>query len=966
MTTFAKFSGLHTAHNPVKSVPEGALATAENCLINSQDVVEPRRGQYPLTYTAGAQIKVGWPYGTSRLVHHGTSIARDTGSAFSDYTGTFTAVDDTLCRMRGVEAAQNFYVNTATGVKVLDSGGTFSSAGVPQCLDVTETSMTTSASGFLATDRAVAYRGVVTQTDANGKKRYGAPSQRTIVRNMSGYDIPVAGMVRTGGTTVTVSLSGSFLSEYITVGNTLTLTTNEADFVTGIKTVVTVNRVANSFTYTEAGANVASGIVHTFTVPTRSVIVNVGVPTTASSGDLIELYRTAVAEADDIDPGDETYQVGEKTVPAAVSVTAGNATCVGTTVTVTSNSHPYVVGQLVESTPADSKIAVGVHKITSITANTFVYTDLLANAGSNSVTLTYTPRTVVIEDNTPDSMLGDPLYTNPNTGDGLEASHYEPPIAKDMCFFGERMWWLNYTDRQRIELQLLGTSGIGTRTVTVTVSSTAYTYSGYTTTDYQTNAFGVWTSGNPDVNVEQTARALVHVINNSVVATPFYAVYASADDDQPGRIVLIAKSMGTGTMTVTCSSTTIGAMFSPVLPTSGTTIASSNDADAAGVMWSDSDPESAPLGNRLRVTAKNDPIYRGIGLRDSLFIFKKQGGVFTIPNQLPFKPRELDPTCRLLAPDTVVPLNNQLFALTQQGLCTVTEAGVDIIGWPLDYDVRALLNTAQAAITRIPFAVAYESERQLWLWLPTNGSSTTATQAYVYNHATRAFTHVTKNRTCGFVMPGTDILWMGSGDAHTLVRERKDFAASDYADETYAVTLSAMSGTALTLSDTSNLAVGDVLDDGSGHDALVTAVNGSVATISLAAAFTVPSTVTIYKGYEVSVVQTPQALGEPGVSKTIARAVISFQESQVHLGKATISTDEAPTTVEYAFDTTGYGALGYGGGFYGDPATLVNKYAALGTSGAFVQMGFKIRQARAKWRLLAFTADIAGQTTRGR
>jgi hypothetical protein len=970
MTTFAKFSGLHTSHNYVSSVPEGALAVANNVMISERDVIEPRRGQYSLAYTFGAgsdRAKALFSYGSTLLVQYATSIAKDTGSAFSAYSGTFTPVDDTLCRMRGVEAAQNLYVNTATGVKVLDSAaGAFSSAGVPQCLDVYEVGMVTSASGFLAADRAVAYRAVVGQQDAHSQMRFGAPSQRTVVTNNASYTSNLggvaAGSVARSSNIVTVYIQGTRFPSLLSAGDTVTMNTTEANFPSGVKTVLGSDEIAQYFYYSEAGIDASSVGAHTFTVPTRSVNVAVGIPNGASTSDIIQLFRSETAPAASIDPGDELYQVAEVNPPAAVTVSAGGAvySALPSTLTVTSNAHPYVVGQTVECS-GDASVTAGCFVISATTVNTFTYYDGTA-VGNNVATITYTPRTVVIEDNTPDSALGDPLYTNPNTGDGLEASRYEPPMSKDMVHGGGRLWWLNTTQKHRLEIQMLGVGspdGVQNNDwIQFTVSGTEYRYSATASSTFMSPTQRVFPAvtnyGSPGLNTEQAALALVRCINQDLTSCPFYAVYGSSANDAPGKVLIVEKGIGGAAISVQASRPD---SWFPIIPGDNvTTQASDNSADPAGIAWSDSDqPEAFLLGNTLRVDAKSDPIMRGVWLRDALFVFKQAGGVHMVPNQLPFRSKEVDPTCRLLAPDTVVKLNNQIFALTDQGLVSVTEAGVDIIGWPLDYDVRALLNTARSAITRVPFAVAYETERQLWLWLPAAGADTYCSQAYVYNHATRTFVRATRDRTCGLVMPGTDIMWLGHGTSNTLARERKSFDSTDYADEALSVTINSDNGDGtMTLASATGVAVGDALYRG-GNESTITAVNGNIVTLTSAAlaAAIGAGAATVYKAYTCEVEPVPQAVGEPGVSKTVSRAVYSFKNAEFDLAKATVWTDEASTQAEYTLPAAS------------SASRPLNKYVSLGTSGSFIAPGFKITEARAKWRLMAISTDIDAQSARG-
>jgi len=984
MTTFAKFSGLHTSHNYVGSVPAGAMSLANNVVISSLDTVEPRRGQYSLSYGFGSasdRANAVWNYGTSLLVQYGTRIAYDDGSAFFDYSGTFTPVDDALCRMRGIEAAQSFYVNTATGVKVLNRvDDSFSDAGVPQCLDIWEVGATTSSSGFLASDKAVAYRALVGQYDnRNGRWHYGSPSQRTVVTNTP-IVIAVGLSMERAANVVTVTLSATDQSlKYLAVGNTVSLTTSEANFASGTKTITAINTdiTANWFRYSEAGADATSTVEHSFTLSARSSKVAIGIPTgLSSSSDVVQLFRSKVAATASTDPGEELYQVAEVAVPAVAVAGTGviSSSAVTGKIVVTHVGHGYSVGQSIYNSVTENSFTEGTYIITETTANTYTFQPGgTVNTFVNAVDHTFTPRTVVVEDNTPDVLLGDPLYTNPNTGRGAEASRYEPPVSKDMCKGGGRLWWLNTTWKHRFSLELLGVgspSGIQNNdTISFTVNGTAYTYTASTalnSTVPSARVFAVHTYSSPSVNIERTALELVRCINQGLPSLPFYAVYTSVPSDpRPGRIDIIEKGLGGYAIQPWASRQ---ASWNPLLPSSASSSTTSdNSSNSAGVCWSETDDvESWLLGNQLTVGDDNDPIYRGVWLRDTLFAFKKQGGVHIIPNQLPFRPRELDPTCHVLAPDSVVTLNNQIFALTDQGLVTVTEGGVDIIGWPLDYDFRSLINTARSAITRIPFAVAYESERQLWLWLPSSNSDTYATQVYIYNHATRAFTRVSVERRCGTVMPGTDILWMGSATSNTLVRERKSFNETDNADETFTVTLNAVSGTTLTLSSTANIEAGDLLSDTAGHGAYVESVVGSTVVTSSVQTWVVPSTLTVTRGFLCELAFVPQALGAPGTGKAVPAAVYTFRQAPFHYGKATISTDEEPATSEYTLTvSSGYGEVAYGTSRYGDRQDNVNRYVTLGANGSLVTLGFKIRQARAKWQLLAVTAQTDPQSERG-
>lgn len=180
--------GLYTAPNNLSGIPPGALAVANNVVINAKSLIDSRRGQTqygsPLTIGAG-QINKLFNYSSSLIVNYTDKMAYDAGSGtWTNYSGTYLP-PATGFKMRSLEALRNFYFTTSTGVYKIDSlTATPKLAGVEKALG--GTGSTTGSSGFLVNDSAVAYRLVWGYTDANKNLILGAPSQRLIVRNASG------------------------------------------------------------------------------------------------------------------------------------------------------------------------------------------------------------------------------------------------------------------------------------------------------------------------------------------------------------------------------------------------------------------------------------------------------------------------------------------------------------------------------------------------------------------------------------------------------------------------------------------------------------------------------------------------------------------------------------------------------------------------------------------------------------
>lgn len=87
-------------------------------------------------------------------------------------------------KIHSIEANRNFYVNTETGIKKLDSvSGSWVDAGYPQALDGRASLNSDSGYGWFDANTAVAYRMTWYYRDANENLIMGAPSSRLIVAN---------------------------------------------------------------------------------------------------------------------------------------------------------------------------------------------------------------------------------------------------------------------------------------------------------------------------------------------------------------------------------------------------------------------------------------------------------------------------------------------------------------------------------------------------------------------------------------------------------------------------------------------------------------------------------------------------------------------------------------------------------------------------------------------------------------
>lgn len=206
-----KSSGIYSYPSSYVAVPEGALALADNVVIDKDNVIEPHRGftyldhggvksQYSdPSYRADAifyyQNKILSHYGTNFLAYH------DSSTGWVNYSGTFLQPNATT-KMRSAQANQNFYFSTSLGVYLLDSYlGTPSQAGPPKGLDVQVAAGT--AGGWLANTFSCAYRIVWGIKDANGNVKKGSPSAAISYTNGSGgaLNLVVTATIPAGVTT---------------------------------------------------------------------------------------------------------------------------------------------------------------------------------------------------------------------------------------------------------------------------------------------------------------------------------------------------------------------------------------------------------------------------------------------------------------------------------------------------------------------------------------------------------------------------------------------------------------------------------------------------------------------------------------------------------------------------------------------------------------------------------------------
>lgn len=225
-----------------------------------------------------------------------------------------------------------------------------------------------------------------------------------------------------------------------------------------------------------------------------------------------------------------------------------------------------------------------------------------------------------------------------------------------------------------------------------------------------------------------------------------------------------------------------------------------------------SQPEAVPLINYIEVGGRDSGIERILALRDNLFIFKTDGIYILSGFSSPFSVRLLDGTTSIIAPDSAVTLNNQIYCLATEGIVTVNESNVSPISVPIENLLLDVIND-RFDFRLTSFGVSYENDKSYILFLPEKSSDTIATQAFRYNTNEKTWTRWTVPATSGLVKPKEDRLYLGDGTRNYLLRERKERNRTDYSDRNFTLIVpdNAVVANNVRLSDTSEVSIGDVL-----------------------------------------------------------------------------------------------------------------------------------------------------------
>lgn len=1005
--------GLFTSPNPFSQTPNGTLKKADDVRFTAPGVIEPRRGFRYVEASFGGDDSLADIFAfyadTILMAYDLTNVSLYTDS-WTDFDGTFLPVGANRMRFEG--AARSMFFNTSQGLKAWDGVGNAGqpvNAGSPAGLDLD--ARPDSANGWQTANTAVAYRYTLCSKDAFGRVIEGAPSGRATLRNL--ISVPIGSLVKDGAGTVTAEYNSGQNPFVLSIGDVIELSPGETDFPAGPKTITAVGNNSSSFQYAEAGGSAFSTVVQVFSIAT-SGLLTAWLPPDATTQMFVRAYRThnTLGSANET-PGDEFFQVYESAYLSADDLAAGFVQFVDTAPESTLDVPLYT-----NNNNGDGALQGRYQPPKSLDITYWASRMWFANAEQKERLLLAVLGTGEPDGLTPGSDLE--IYHSEASNVTFIGVDYNPllpapdTLAADIIPTGGTLGAGTYAYRIVATAATGSVYSLPSTEETVTIVSGAtnvitvnwHEVAGATGYDIygrtaggelklasvgaveswdddgsgtpagalpvrpsMADFFYVRTDADPGLNIQTTAQSLVRSINLSINNSATVAVnayYIASEGGIPGAILLQARSFGDDQTFSLFSSNTPQAWqpqlpstpLSPPFPPPVSTV----NAHAARLWYSPLGiPDAVPLGNYEPVNSDNDPILRIFPLHYRLLVFKTDG-IYTCTNLEPFTITKLS-AYKLLAPDSVCVLEDRVYALTDQGIVTISDSGLVEISNPIDDVFNAMMSPGDIeTLAQRAFGVSYRSERQVILWVPQLNDDGTVTednaQAFVYSTLSEGFTRYAFGARCAAINPTTNALEFGPTDKNQLCLENKALNNLDYYDLSYFVgSPTDVDGAEVTFthSNAQLMEVGDALRSEALDYYSIVAVDGDTVTLSGAPGWAGEVSITLYKSIACAVEFNKLTGALPADLKMVGQASFLFRENGVHDVNAYFYSEIETTHSDVTLETAGWGEFPWGGVQYGSPTKQILRVEPIPTPAAQCaqfSVGFSTRQALAKFGFL--------------
>ena len=876
-----KIKGLYKNPNVFSDVPAGALSVAKDVVIERDSIVETRRGQnFYKNQLAQVPDKI-FNFINNRILRTvDGKMLHDNGNVWTEYNGLYPSIDKKT-KAQSLEVNRNFYFTSTTGIKKLDSiTSDITFAGAVRALD--GLGVVIGSSGFLNNNKSVAYRIVWGYKDKNQNLILGAPSSRIVITNDSGgsRNVSIDFIIPDGVTTNW--FYQLYRSQIVDIG----IEPNDEMQLSQEIYVTSAQVTAEKVITTDNTPDSLKGAT-LYTSPSQQGILETNDQPPAALD--IEVYKDHVFFAN-------TYSKQKLTLNL-ISVDSNNINSFGTRLfscAITSgssivNDFSTTVGLRVGmgvfipvDTPAfpSGTVIVSIDSATQITV-------------SNNSTVTAPTASISFGDRI--SIAGVDYFAS--------VSGFVNPLPPN--FFPIETLLTpseNIQDSALSLINVINTSAANT-------SVYAYYLSGFNDLSGKIllesrvlgeKEFALSSTFGVSFSPALPNRKRITAISTGLLVSSITSV---AHGLTTNDFVYIYNSNSTpkvdGTFKVTVSSVNVFSIVSPV-SVAGTTaffslnqnavVTENNSRPNVIAISKNSQPESVPLLSSLIVGSANFPIKRILTNRDSLFVFKDDG-IFLIngEDRSNFRVQLLDNTAIMLGPETAVTVNNQIFIFTTQGVCSVSETGVQILSKPVEGELLALTGQengfGENFFEERAFAVGLESRRSYVLYLPSFGTDGQATQQFTYNFFTNCWTQWSTKRSCGVSSNLTNVLYSGNIDNSFVYKEREDNSIISnplklYADEQFEIVIDNVSGNVLTVANATGLQNGNTIQQGS-LEAVILDVNSNVLTISDATIFSLGGA-TVYRQIEPEVEFVPIDIENPTVLKQFREAILIFKNRAMY------------------------------------------------------------------------------------
>ncbi len=895
-------AGWVTDPNPHSASPPGAASVFENVVIERRGIVQSRNGYaQDSTYSttvgniAGPLGEFGGEYYVWESLSGSMSaldflIRRSDGAqvfknAATDVGITTYGVKSTVSESRFTDAGTSMYLTTNDGVRrihttALPDGQRASLSGVPQGLTPEMTVITPASGGFLERDSAVAYR-VVFQKNVNSIPMFGAPSGWSLLVRQPGagpvgvqsvsLDVPIP-LSTTGARGGVAIEAGDRVLVYRTT-QTYVAAGGGASASPGDEMQLCADEEITATDITANKINIVDGVLD----------LNLGAFLyTNSTAETILQQNSRPPIAKDIATFSAMMFFADCQLLSQQPVELVNPeplpTRQATNVT-TAIGDPYLT---IPGVPDENNIGrflgalqasgVGAYTGDPLFAGSAIFPALSQITGVDVPNNRY-----IISKNAIASAVG------PNNNCELHSyvaaacqgqidDGVSPPYSSDIYFSSS-----NANGPSTSLRQFFVNDGDARETVQNLAMTAATNASRY---------FDIIATGGDDLSAGFLWREL----------SPFYA-----DSQNDLRCEFFAYDEPSSPS------------FSPAMPTlipepytfgSGLRVLSNTYSNRI-YFSKQSIPEAVPDINFFDVGTRSNVVRRMIPVRNALLIFSDEG-IYRYTGSSPFDARldVLDPSHVLVHPDAACPFDNKAFAWTTQGVVSVTGAGVEplsinVIQSQLDLLGRSLSTTTAAgnAKTVKTFAFSDESRDLVYLGLPEpTGALQYCTDVAVWSGRSMTwskFAFTGRYLRDGIMAAVSQYAVLTGSDT---ADSRIYFQNGDNYDSTAVITVSAASGTDITILAGYSPAVGDAIIQG-GVKYLIETVT-SPTTFTVHAAGIVIGAATAYVGVNSAIQFIAKEAQNPGMLKHWMYVTPVFESlKEITRFFVTFYTNDDPTAI---------------------------------------------------------------------